>query len=86
MALRDERRDLRDEEEEERMSRGEALEVLGLEPGADESEIRAAHKRLLRLVHPDRGGSAYLARRVYQARDTLLEQPRKTRSRTADDE
>jgi hypothetical protein len=92
MALRDERRegwrDLREEEEveEERMSRGEALEVLGLEPGADDSEIRAAHKRLLRLVHPDRGGSAYLARRVYQARDTLLEQPRKTRSRTADDE
>lgn len=92
MALRDERRegrrDLREEEEpeEERMSRGEALEVLGLEPGADDSEIRAAHKRLLRLVHPDRGGSAYLARRVYQARDTLLEPPRKTRSRTADDE
>jgi hypothetical protein len=85
MALRDERRDLRDEEEEpeaERMSRGEALEVLGLEPGADEAEIRAAHKRLLRLVHPDRGGSAYLTRRVYQARDTLLEPPRKTRTRT----
>ena len=87
MALRDQRRDLQDEEsEEERMSRGEALEVLGLEPGADEAEIRAAHKRLLRLVHPDRGGSAYLARRVYQARDILLEQPRKTRTRTAGDE
>lgn len=87
MALRDERRDLRDEEfEKEHMSRGEALEVLGLEPGADESEIRAAHKRLLRLVHPDRGGSAYLARRVYQARDILLERSRKTRSRTVEDE
>jgi hypothetical protein len=84
MALRDDR--LREDEEAERMSRGEALEVLGLEPGADEAEIRAAHKRLLRLVHPDRGGSAYLARRVYQARDTLLEQPRKTRTRIADDE
>jgi hypothetical protein len=86
MALRDER--LREEEEDETdsMSRGEALEVLGLEPGADEAEIRAAHKRLLRLVHPDRGGSAYLARRVYAARDTLLEQPRKTRTRTGDDE
>jgi hypothetical protein len=79
---------LREEEEDETdsMSRGEALEVLGLEPGADEAEIRAAHKRLLRLVHPDRGGSAYLARRVYAARDTLLEQPRKTRTRTGDDE
>lgn len=92
MALRDERRDGRrdlsddEEPEAERMSRGEALEVLGLEPGAEEAEIRAAHKRLLRLVHPDRGGSAYLARRVYEARDTLLEQRRKTRTRTGDDE
>lgn len=89
MALHDQRRDLREEEEErepEHMSRGEALEVLGLEPGAEEPEIRAAHKRLLRLVHPDRGGSAYLARRVYQARDTLLERSRKTTSRTVEDE
>jgi hypothetical protein len=91
MALRDERRDLRDDDDDDepkadRMSRGEALEVLGLEPGAEEAEIRAAHKRLLRLVHPDRGGSAYLARRVYEARDMLLEQRRKTRTRTGDDE
>jgi hypothetical protein len=86
MALRDERMHKEEGDEDERMSRGEALEVLGLEPGAEEAEIRAAHKRLLRLVHPDRGGSAYLARRVYAARDTLLEQPRKTRTRTGDDE
>jgi len=86
MALRDERLHEEEEDEDERMSRGEALEVLGLEPGAEEAEIRAAHKRLLRLVHPDRGGSAYLARRVYAARDTLLAQPRKTRTRTGDDE
>jgi hypothetical protein len=86
MALRDERLREEEEDDDERMSRGEALEVLGLEPGAEEAEIRAAHKRLLRLVHPDRGGSAYLARRVYAARDTLLEQPRKTRTRTGDDD
>jgi hypothetical protein len=86
MALRDERMHEEEGDEDERMSRGEALEVLGLEPGAEEAEIRAAHKRLLRLVHPDRGGSAYLARRVYEARDTLLEQRRKTRTRTGDDE
>jgi hypothetical protein len=86
MALRDERLGEEEEDEDERMSRGEALEVLGLEPGAEEAEIRAAHKRLLRLVHPDRGGSAYLARRVYAARDTLLEQRRKTRTRTGDDD
>ena len=88
MALRDDRRARHDEEDEseELMSRGEALEVLGLEPGADEEQVRAAHKRLLRLVHPDRGGSAYLARRVYQARETLLGQPRQSRTRTGDDE
>jgi hypothetical protein len=88
MALRDERVSDEEEPEAECMSRGEALEVLGLEPGADDDDIRAAHKRLLRLVHPDRGGSAYLTRRVYQARDTLLEPPRKarTRTRTGDDD
>jgi hypothetical protein len=54
------------------LSHPEALEVLGLESDADEAAIRAAHKRLLGLVHPDRSGSAYLARKVEQARDTLL--------------
>ena len=49
---------LTDERQSETMSTGEALEVLGLEPGADEAAIRAARKRLLGLVHPDRGGSA----------------------------
>jgi hypothetical protein len=52
--------------------RREALDVLGLETGADEGAIRAAHKRLLGLVHPDHSGSAYLAKKVQQARDTLL--------------
>jgi len=89
MALRDERqstgRQATRDDDEAGMSRGEALEVLGLEPGADEAEIRAAHKRLLRLVHPDRGGSAYLARRVYQARDALLD-PSQSKTRTGDDE
>lgn len=85
MALRDERRGSSDRSERG-MSRGEALEVLGLEPGADEAEIRAAHKRLLRLVHPDRGGSAYLAKRVYQARDTLLDLSRKSVTGAGDDE
>lgn len=91
MALRDERQATgreapRGAEAASVMSRGEALEVLGLEPGADEAEIRAAHKRLLRLVHPDHGGSAYLATRVYQARDALLAPRRKSRTRAEDDE
>jgi hypothetical protein len=63
---------LTDERHGEAMSNGEALEVLGLEPGADEAAIRAARKRLLGLVHPDRGGSAWLAGKVQQAGDTLL--------------
>jgi curved DNA-binding protein CbpA len=54
------------------MTREEALAVLGLQPGADEEEIRAAHKRLMRMAHPDNGGSDWLASRLNQARDTLL--------------
>jgi hypothetical protein len=71
---RDDRaRDDRSRDEGERdLSRHEALEVLGLERGADEAAIRAAHKRLLGLVHPDHSGSAYLAKKVQQATDTLL--------------
>jgi len=75
VALSDGRRSARDDGERT-MSRQEALEVLGLEGGADEAAIRAAHKRLLGLVHPDHSGSAYLAKKVQQARDTLLTPPR----------
>ncbi len=49
-----------------------ALDVLGLKPGASVEEIRAAHRRLLRTVHPDHGGSAELTRQVNAARDILL--------------
>lgn len=63
---------LTDQRRGEAMSNDEALEVLGLEPGADDQAIRAARKRLLGLVHPDRGGSAWLAGKVQQASDTLL--------------
>jgi hypothetical protein len=76
VALGDGRRRARDDrardEGERDLSRHEALEVLGLERGADEAAIRAAHKRLLGLVHPDHSGSAYLAKKVQQATDTLL--------------
>lgn len=54
------------------MSRAEALEVLGLRPGASEAEIRDAHRRLMRAAHPDAGGSDWLATRINQARDVLL--------------
>ena len=54
------------------MSVAEALEVLGLKPGASKAEIRAAHHRLMRASHPDAGGSDWLAARINQARDVLL--------------
>jgi hypothetical protein len=54
------------------MTRQEAYAVLGLRVGASDSEIREAHRRLMRGAHPDAGGSDWLASRVNQARDILL--------------
>ena len=55
-----------------RMSRQEAYQVLGLQPGANVDEIRAAHRRLMAKLHPDKGGVDHLARQVNEARDVLL--------------
>jgi len=54
------------------MSRDEACAVLGVKPDADEEEIKAAHRRLMRKVHPDQGGSDELASQVNRARAVLL--------------
>jgi hypothetical protein len=54
------------------MSVEEAYKVLGLAPGADAAAIRAAHHRLMMQLHPDHGGSDYLATQINRARDVLL--------------
>jgi hypothetical protein len=55
-----------------RMSRTEALKVLGLEANAGEPEIRSAHRRLIQQTHPDKGGTSYLAAKINEAKDILL--------------
>ncbi|MET0309401.1 MAG: DnaJ domain-containing protein [Sphingomonas sp.] len=50
----------------------EARAILGVGPEAGAEEIRAAHRRLVTALHPDKGGSAELTRRINAARDALL--------------
>ncbi len=54
------------------LSKEEAYEILGLKPGASKEEIHQAWRRLVKAVHPDSGGSAFLTAKINAAKDLLL--------------
>ena len=54
------------------MTVAQAREILGVSANATRDEIIKAHKRMMQKVHPDRGGSDFLAAQINQAKDTLL--------------
>ena len=54
------------------MDRAQALQILGLNEGATAANIKDAHRRLISGIHPDHGGSDYLAAQINQAKDILL--------------
>ena len=54
------------------LSENEALEILGLKPGTSDADVISSHRRLIQRLHPDRGGSDYLAAKINAAKDKLI--------------